>query len=74
MYISTVFLMFLECDLWYPYAYFNGDFCCKFPNEKANYDNRVPNTDANCDGSSLALTSECCVGDQYQKCASPPLY
>ena len=53
----------LGCPLSHPFAYLNGDYCCKKNKEKV-----YPPEGAKCDGSSISIDSTCCVGDDYVRC------
>lgn len=50
-----------------PYAYHNGAYCCHYSKEKSAYSIRG-SQDANCDGSDISITSECCEKDAFVPC------
>lgn len=56
------------CPARFPYAFFAGKYCCRFNQEKVNYQYRPGYTDALCDGGVLKIDSECCLEDQYVQC------
>ena len=64
------------CPASFPYAYFNGDWCCSDNKEKAEPISQKWAKEwgikaGECDGSALSLTSKCCEGTA-KRCKSPP--
>ena len=55
-----------ECPSTHPWAYYNGDYCCK--NDKEKVKSSYGDT---CDGSKISLTSLCCLNDEYVECEHP---
>ena len=56
------------CPDSYPFAYLNGDYCCQ-----SGYEKNDPSKDGElCDGSKIQIDSKCCLGNQYNRCESPP--
>lgn len=56
-----------NCPIRYPYAYFNGRYCCQFKKEKIVFEHR-DNPDNRCDGSGLSSKSECCLDNKFVRC------
>jgi len=52
-----------KCPQSHPWAYLNGDYCCKYDMEKV-----YPPEGTTCDGSRIALNSTCCKDDAHAKC------
>ena len=55
-----------DCPMRFPYAYFNGKYCCLFDKEKTAYQYRGAYDDALCDGANMTIASECCL--QVRNC------
>ncbi|XP_063692556.1 papilin-like [Bolinopsis microptera] len=53
----------LECPASHPYAYSDGQYCCKSNKEKY-----YGPQGSKCDGSVIQRDSKCCEGDQYRTC------
>merc|ERR1719266_3161114 len=51
------------CPSDYPFAYFNGNYCCKHGKEKI-----YAPQGSKCDGSSISITSMCCKDDEAMEC------
>ena len=54
----------IKCPFDHPYAYQNGQYCCKTAREKNQASGRVQS----CDGGPISLSSTCCMNDQYTSC------
>ena len=70
--IHNFFSFFLaECPLDYPFAYLNGNHCCKTKQERP-LDSGTPQNeidDGSCDGFNFNQFSRCCKGDANTPCA-----
>ena len=56
------------CPSSHPFAYLNGNYCCKTNKEK-----NEPHSDGElCNGSEISIESTCCEGDQHTDCPNPP--
>ena len=51
------------CPSSHPFAYLNGDYCCKTNKEKVHRP-----SGSKCDGSSISIDSICCAGDDHVRC------
>lgn len=51
------------CPEKYPFAYFNGKYCCFSAQEKKDTEN-----DPLCTGANLELSSKCCANDHFTAC------
>ena len=52
-----------KCPDSHPYAYYNGQHCCKAGIEKTNAAQGTK-----CDGSPIQLDSLCCLNDEHTPC------
>jgi hypothetical protein len=56
------------CTVEYPFAYLNGDYCCK-TNQELQFGGTVWEfASGSCDGKGFSRESTCCKGNCYQKC------
>ena len=64
---------FLEknCTMNYPFAYLNGDYCCKTNQELSYGGNTSEVASGTCDGTGFSKESTCCKGHDYLKCPNP---
>lgn len=58
----------VTCPIQFPYAYYNGFYCCMYNKEKAGYDHRGAYDDGLCDGSTITVDSECCLDNAFIPC------
>ena len=56
------------CSPDYPFAYYNGDYCCKYNQEKpgGGYTSQIES--GVCDGIGFSRESTCCKDNAYQPC------
>ena len=59
------------CAAEYPFAYLNGDYCCKTNQELWYGGNPAEIASGTCDGTGFSKESTCCNGHDYQKCPHP---
>ena len=59
------------CDSEYPFAYSNGDYCCKTNQELWYGGNASEVASGTCDGTGFSKESTCCNGHDYLKCPNP---
>ena len=54
------------CTQDYPFAFLNGDFCCKTNQEQLN---GITTAEIeSCDGKGFSRESKCCKDNDYQQC------
>ena len=51
------------CPASHPHAYYDGLYCCKHDKEKSN-----GHQGTKCDGSTISITSKCCLDDAHIRC------
>ena len=56
------------CASEFPFAYLNGDYCCKTNQELWYGGNTLEVASGSCDGKGFSIESTCCQGHNYQKC------
>ena len=59
------------CASEYPFAYLNGDYCCKTNQELWYGGNTLEVASGSCDGKGFSIESTCCNDHDYQKCPHP---
>ena len=59
------------CPASHPYAYLNGDYCCKTKEERPNGGLQSEIDDGTCDGVDFNLESTCCNNSDYTPCPDP---
>ena len=57
-----------NCTVDYPFAYLNGDYCCKTNQELWYGGNPEEVASGTCDGTGFSKESTCCKGHDYLKC------
>ena len=60
-----------NCTMNYPFAYLNGDYCCKTNQELWYGGNASEVALGTCDGTGFSIESTCCNDHDYQKCPHP---
>ena len=60
-----------NCTMNYPFAYLNGDYCCKTNQELWYGGNASEVASGTCDGTGFSKESTCCNGHDYLKCPNP---
>ena len=56
------------CTKDHPFAYLNGQYCCKTDQEKVNGGTSNEVASGTCDGIGFSIESTCCKDDKYLKC------
>ena len=56
------------CDSEYPFAYSNGDYCCKTNQELWYGGSPSEVASGSCDGKGFSIESTCCKDHDYKKC------
>ena len=57
-----------RCTKDHPFAYFNGQYCCKTNQELVNGGTLNEVASGTCDGIGFSIESTCCKGNKYLKC------
>jgi len=52
----------IECPDGHHFAYYNGEYCCKYNQEK------IYGNDESCDGGEISISSTCCKDDAHVRC------
>ena len=60
-----------SCPSNFPFAYLNGQYCCKSNQERPNGGNTAEKESGTCDGLGFSKESTCCLDNAYQKCPAP---
>ena len=59
------------CTQDYPFAFLNGDYCCKTNQEQLNGNTAIEIESGTCDGKRFSRKSTCCKDNDYQQCPHP---
>ena len=66
--IITIVFSENPCTKDYPFAYLNGQYCCKTNQELENGGRSNEVASGTCDGIGFSIESTCCKGNKYLKC------